>query len=615
MRVRLSHLTVSLFFGLFGLGATLFFVKGQALSALAADCEVPSSHPTIQSAIDDALCQTIRISSGTYAENLMISRSVSLIGAGPDLTTVDAGRSGRPLTVNGSASEQEVSVFLEGLRVRNGDATSGSTPMTGGGILVTGGARIDGENLQIDNNLASSSVSGYGGGLAIRGGSAFFTDTRILSNTANERAGNSEGSGYGGGLYVEDGVLHLSDSQVVENLASLRANGSHEASGGGLYITEDTQVFMSGNVWTGNIARGNQSSPCSLVDCSGEIDNEGGGAVGVFLSSGSVEITITNDVFAGNVANEVVTTELNSGHGGAISFNTTGTGQITAVLRGVTLNQNLAARTSTNAGEEGRGGAIYARRTDLEVKQALLFDNRAVEDGNGSGGGIYFHFPGDGESFELENSVLAGNMACTTNNCGDGAQVYIDYSNAISNTARIVHTTIADAGINPRQGIFYTTPFGGDSLYITNTIIASHAVGIENHNPLSDARARYVLFHGNSTEHVGTAFPDTIGHVPGQPDPLFVDPEDQDYHLRSGSPAIDNGTNAGISEDIDGDSRPQGVGFDIGADEFLVSAPADTPTVTSSTTPTPSAMATATPPIPPTALPPASQNFLPLVIR
>ena len=615
MCVRLSHLAISLFFGLFCLGATLFFVKGQTLSALAADCEVPTSHPTIQSAVDDALCHTIRISSGTYAEKLMITRSVSLIGAGPDLTILDGEESGRPLTVDGSASEQEVSVFLAGLRVRNGDATGASTPMTGGGILVTGGARVDGENLQIDNNLASSSVSGYGGGLAIRGGSVFFTDTRILSNTANERAGNSEGNGYGGGLYVEDGALHLLNSQVVENLASFRANGSHEAAGGGLYITKDTQAFLSGNVWTGNIARGEQSSPCSLVDCSSEVDNEGGGAVGVFLSSGSAAITITNDIFAGNVANDVVTAEQNSGHGGAISFNTTGTGRITATLRGVTLQQNLAARTSASAGEEGRGGAIYARRTDLEVKQNLLFDNRAVEEGNGSGGGIYFHFPGDGESFELENSVLAGNMACTTNDCGDGAQVYIDYSNAISNTARIVHTTIAGAGLNPRQGIFYTTPFGGDSLYITNTIIASHAVGIENNNPLSEARARFILFHGNSTDHVGTAFPDTIGHVPGQPDPLFVDPEDQDYHIRSGSPAIDNGTNAGISEDIDLDIRPQGDGFDIGADEFQVSAPADTPTVPSSTTPTPSPTATATPPIPPTALPPASKNFLPLVIR
>src|SRR3990172_1428241 len=178
--------------------------------------------------------------------------------------------------------------------------------MTGGGILVTGGARVDGENLQIDNNLASSSVSGYGGGLAIRGGSVFFTDTRILSNTANERAGNSEGNGYGGGLYLEDGALHLLNSQVVENLASFRANGSHEAAGGGLYITKDTQAFLSGNVWTGNIARGEQSSPCSLVDCSSEVDNEGGGAVGVFLSSGGAAITITNDVFAGNVANDVV---------------------------------------------------------------------------------------------------------------------------------------------------------------------------------------------------------------------------------------------------------------------------------------------------------------------
>ena len=43
-----------------------------------------------------------------------------------------------------------------------------------------------------------------------------------------------------------------------------------------------------------------------------------------------------------------------------------------------------------------------------------------------------------------------------------------------------------------------------------------------------------------------------------------------DYHLRSGSAAIDAGADAGIGFDLDGDPRPFGGGFDIGYDEYAI---------------------------------------------
>jgi len=52
-----------------------------------------------------------------------------------------------------------------------------------------------------------------------------------------------------------------------------------------------------------------------------------------------------------------------------------------------------------------------------------------------------------------------------------------------------------------------------------------------------------------------------------QADPLFVDPAGDDYHVRPGSPCVDAGTDAGVTSDIDGDTRPMGAGYDIGADE------------------------------------------------
>ena len=53
-------------------------------------------------------------------------------------------------------------------------------------------------------------------------------------------------------------------------------------------------------------------------------------------------------------------------------------------------------------------------------------------------------------------------------------------------------------------------------------------------------------------------------------DPAFRDPGRGDYHLTPASAAIDQGVDAGVTTDIDGNSRPQGAGYDIGAYEYVL---------------------------------------------
>lgn len=52
-------------------------------------------------------------------------------------------------------------------------------------------------------------------------------------------------------------------------------------------------------------------------------------------------------------------------------------------------------------------------------------------------------------------------------------------------------------------------------------------------------------------------------------EPRFVDPLQNNFHLRAKSTAIDNGFDIGLSVDLDGNPRPQGAEYDIGAYEYV----------------------------------------------
>src|ERR1019366_10582320 len=52
------------------------------------------------------------------------------------------------------------------------------------------------------------------------------------------------------------------------------------------------------------------------------------------------------------------------------------------------------------------------------------------------------------------------------------------------------------------------------------------------------------------------------------PDPLFVNINSNDYHLQARSPAIDAGASVNVATDFDGNPRPFGPAFDVGAYEY-----------------------------------------------
>jgi len=76
-----------------------------------------------------------------------------------------------------------------------------------------------------------------------------------------------------------------------------------------------------------------------------------------------------------------------------------------------------------------------------------------------------------------------------------------------------------------------------------------------------------------------------ITNLFGTTDPLFVDAATGNFHLQSGSPAIEAGTATNApSTDFAGNARPQGSSYHIGAYEYVSAAPTPTPTPTRSPT-------------------------------
>ncbi|NIM93050.1 MAG: hypothetical protein GTO18_04985 [Anaerolineales bacterium] len=78
-----------------------------------------------------------------------------------------------------------------------------------------------------------------------------------------------------------------------------------------------------------------------------------------------------------------------------------------------------------------------------------------------------------------------------------------------------------------------------------------------------------LVYNDNGVQPAGGPFPNDLWMV----DPLFVDYASGDYRLQSGSHAVDTGVDIGVTLDFDGNTRPQGAGFDMGAFEHRIQNP------------------------------------------
>ncbi len=189
--------------------------------------------------------------------------------------------------------------------------------------------------------------------------------------------------------------------------------------------------------------------------------------------------------------------------------------------------------TITNGSSDGDGGGIACSNSSPTITNCIIIGNSKSHSG-GNGGGIYCwnSSPQIINNVIMENSVPGG--------AGYGGGIACSYSSPI-----ISNNIIIGNSANSGGAIWCSYSFS----VITNNTIAGNSSGIYCDSYAAPIMINTILGQDNPILLNQATIYVTYSNVQGgwsgegniDADPLFVDPDKDDYHLQAGSPCIDAG--------------------------------------------------------------------------
>ncbi len=410
-----------------------------------------------------------------------------------------------------------------------------------------------GRVIYADANVTLSDIKIQNGkNTGINGGGIYASQPMTLSHVTVYN--NEAILAVGGGAYF-DSTANVSNSNFISNTAEL-GGGAHFISTATL--TANTFNGNSANDYGGGAYFSDMANVTDSLFSGNSAGSDGGGAY--FWSTTNV----THSNFISNTAISL--------GGGACFWNFDDTTNVVdSTFRGNLANNgggayfyhktaNVFSSTfSSNTANLSGGGAWFG---DIANVFASIFNNNTAN----IGGGVYFTTVLPTVSAKrMVNTFLVNNLATT-----NGAAIYVDDALPLE----IIHTTIDPATPSVNEAVYVMS----GTVYITNTIIADHATGIERVG--GTVTEDYNLFYGNTTDRINVS----AGANSLTGDPAFFDAANGDYSLTFTSEAIDVGTDAGVYNDVNNEPRPKGAGFDMG---FIESPFAHAPDVAISKTANP----------------------------
>lgn len=448
----------------------------------------------------------------------------------------------RETILNGNAESQHVITVADNTQNATMDGftiTNGFTESGGAGLYA-----INFNNLHIENCLFEINTANTGGGAYLSNGTATFHNCVFRENEATVD--------YGGGMYLEGMDLLMSNCTFENNTSndlggglfiSMAGNtveirdstfgpGNNGSRGGAVYLDDENDLLIIDSVFQSNYSS-DQGGALYLrsnttIQNSQFINNESnyGGAVYVRLSSAD----IFDSYFNTNYANF---------DGGAIYAQNPGTS-----IHNTVINENNA---------DDNGGGIALDNAELDIFDSHIHNNDAS---SGYGGGI--------DSWE-SNLYAEGCIFETNSSSNHGGGIYSRHGPLeIINSLFFANTSYdRGGGIRFRDndnGSIINSLFYGN--YADTGSYNGGAIGIRG----ATVDIINTIIWANSTDQISTysatanvSYSDIQGGHSGDgnidADPLFVDQDNGDFHLQSGSPCID-AANGDVAPNFDIEGNP-----------------------------------------------------------